>query len=59
MGSGMLLFIIVSIWFPLIFFSLGKAVGEPNIPEEVMLELRIGAYQPLYTMSARVNGIFA
>lgn len=58
MGGTILLIIIGIIWFPLVFFSLGNAVGKPNIPYDVTFDLRIGPYDPVYTMSAQDNNIF-
>ncbi|KAK9887392.1 hypothetical protein WA026_022330 [Henosepilachna vigintioctopunctata] len=58
MGGGILLFIIGIIWFPLVFFSLGNAVGKPNIPFDVTMDLRIGPYDPVYQMSAQDNNIY-
>lgn len=59
MGGAILGIIVAIIWFPLVFFSLGNAVGEPNIPYDVTLQLRIGPYEPVYQMSAQSNFIFA
>lgn len=58
MGGVILFFIVAVIWFPLVFFSLGSAVGKANIPYDVTLELRIGPYEPLYKISAQANSIF-
>ncbi|XP_044750779.1 piezo-type mechanosensitive ion channel component isoform X3 [Coccinella septempunctata] len=58
MGGAILLIIIGIIWFPLVFFSLGNAVGKPNIPFDVTMDLRIGPYDPVYQMSAQDNNIF-
>ncbi|CAH1133196.1 unnamed protein product [Ceutorhynchus assimilis] len=58
MGGGLLVGIVGIIWFPLVFFSLGKAVGESNPPYDVTLELRIGPYDPVYQMSAQSNALF-
>ncbi|XP_045471013.1 piezo-type mechanosensitive ion channel component isoform X4 [Harmonia axyridis] len=58
MGGAILLIIIGIIWFPLVFFSLGNAVGKPNIPFDVTLDLRIGPYDPVFQMSAQDNNIF-
>ncbi|XP_049832005.1 piezo-type mechanosensitive ion channel component isoform X1 [Schistocerca gregaria] len=52
MGGGFLFLIIAIIWFPLVFFALGNTVGEPSVPYEFTLEVRIGAYQPIFKMSA-------
>lgn len=58
MGGGVLAVIIAIIWFPLVFFSLGNAVGQTNIPSDVTLEIRIGPYDPVYKMTAQSNSIF-
>lgn len=58
MGGAALAAIIAIIWFPLVFFSLGNAVGQPNIPSDVTLEIRIGPYEPIYKMTAQSNSIF-
>ncbi|GJQ85619.1 hypothetical protein Trydic_g20169 [Trypoxylus dichotomus] len=59
MMGGIILFVIVAIiWFPLVFFSLGNAVGEPNPPYDVTLDLRIGPYEPVYHLSAQSNAIY-
>ncbi|CAG9862827.1 unnamed protein product [Phyllotreta striolata] len=55
MGGALLALIIAIIWFPLVFFSLGNAVGNPNPPIDVTLEVRIGPYESLYKMSAQSN----
>ncbi|XP_031343893.1 piezo-type mechanosensitive ion channel component isoform X3 [Photinus pyralis] len=57
MGGGALLIIFVIIWFPLVFFALGDAVGSSNIPYSVTMELRIGPYEPIYRMTAQSNSI--
>ncbi|CAH0558079.1 unnamed protein product [Brassicogethes aeneus] len=59
MGGGMLAVIIGIIWFPLVFFSLGNAVGQSNTPYDVTLEIRIGPYESVYQMSAQNNSIYA
>ncbi|XP_035777481.1 piezo-type mechanosensitive ion channel component-like isoform X15 [Anopheles albimanus] len=57
MGGGMMLGIIFLIWFPLALFAFSNAVGEPNIPYDVSVTLRIGPYEPVYMMSAQDNNI--
>ncbi|XP_053676328.1 piezo-type mechanosensitive ion channel component [Anopheles nili] len=57
MGGGMMLGIIFLIWFPLALFAFSNAVGQPNIPYEVSVSLRIGPYEPVYAMSAQNNSI--
>lgn len=58
MGGACLFAIIAVIWFPLVFFALGNTVGESNIPYDVTVNLRIGPYQPIYSMSAQTNSIY-
>lgn len=58
MGGAVLAAIIGIIWFPLVFFSLGNAVGEANVPSDVTLEIRVGPYEPIYKMTAQSNSIF-
>lgn len=57
-GGGCLVAIIAVIWFPLVLFALGNTVGRPNLPYDVTINVRIGAYQPIYSMSAQNNSIF-
>lgn len=57
-GGGCLIAIIALIWFPLVLFALGNTVGQANLPYDVTLNVRINAYQPIYTMSAQNNSIF-
>ena len=59
MGGGAVFAIIAIIWFPLVFFSLGNAVGEPNVPYDVTMNIRIGPYEPVYTLSAQSNSVFS
>lgn len=56
-GAGLFL-IIAIIWFPLVLFALGNTVGESNLPYDVTISLRIGAYQYIYEMSAQNNTIY-
>lgn len=58
MGGIMVLSLIILIWFPLALFAFSGAVGEPNIPYDVTVSLRIGPYEPVYTMSAQNSKIF-
>uniref|UniRef100_A0A182QXP0 Piezo-type mechanosensitive ion channel component n=1 Tax=Anopheles farauti TaxID=69004 RepID=A0A182QXP0_9DIPT len=58
MGGGMMLGIIFLIWFPLALFAFSNAVGQPNIPHDVSVSLRIGTYEPIYAMSAQNNSIY-
>ncbi|XP_052564946.1 piezo-type mechanosensitive ion channel component isoform X6 [Culex pipiens pallens] len=57
MGGGMMLGIILLIWFPLALFAFSNAVGEPNLPYDVSVTLRIGPYEPVYVMSAQDSNI--
>lgn len=58
LGGFMVLFLIALIWFPLALFAFSSAVGEPNIPYDVTVSLRIGPYEPVYTMSAQDSNIY-
>lgn len=57
MGGGMILGIIAVIWFPLALFAFSNTVGEPNLPYDVSVSLRIGPYEPVYAMSAQESDI--
>lgn len=56
-GGSVLLLIIALIWFPLLLFALGSTVGQPNLPSDVSMKIRIGPYEPIYSMSAQGNYI--
>lgn len=58
MGGGMILGVIAVIWFPMALFAFSNTVGEPNIPYDVSVSLRIGPYEPVYVMSAQDSDIF-
>lgn len=58
MGGGMILGIISVIWFPLALFAFSNTVGEPNLPYDVSVSLRIGPYESVYVMSAQDSDIF-
>uniref|UniRef100_A0A336KMZ9 CSON012824 protein n=1 Tax=Culicoides sonorensis TaxID=179676 RepID=A0A336KMZ9_CULSO len=58
MGGFMVGALIILIWFPLALFAFSSAVGEPNIPYDVSISLRIGPYEPVYTMSAQNSKIY-
>ncbi|CAO1375472.1 unnamed protein product [Diamesa hyperborea] len=58
MGGGMILGIIAVIWFPMALFAFSAQVGEPNLPYDVSVSLRIGPYEPVYAMSAQDSDIF-
>lgn len=51
-GGGALLLMIGMIWFPLLLFAVGSTVGESNLPQEVTLTVKIGSYEPIYTIAA-------
>ena len=52
-GGSSLFIIIAIIWFPLVLFALGNTVGLPVPPRDVSVQLTIGSYQPIFTMSAQ------
>ncbi|XP_072762697.1 piezo-type mechanosensitive ion channel component isoform X9 [Anoplolepis gracilipes] len=56
-GGSALFFIIGLIWFPLLLFALGSTVGTSNLPYDVSMKIRIGPYQPIYSMSAQGSSI--
>jgi len=56
-GGSVLLLIIGLIWFPLLLFALGSTVGISNLPSDVSMKIRIGPYEPIYSMSAQGNSI--
>ncbi|XP_024082959.1 piezo-type mechanosensitive ion channel component 1 isoform X5 [Cimex lectularius] len=58
-GGGCLVAIIAVIWFPLVLFALGNTVGKPNLPSEVTISIKIGAFSPIYQITARNDSIFS
>ncbi|XP_017766739.1 PREDICTED: piezo-type mechanosensitive ion channel component isoform X2 [Eufriesea mexicana] len=56
-GGGALFFMIGLIWFPLLLFALGGTVGVSNLPYDVSMRIRIGPYEPIYSMSAQSSSI--
>lgn len=56
-GGSVLLLIIGLIWFPLLLFALGTTVGKSNLPYDVSMKIRIGPYEPIYSMSAQGSSI--
>lgn len=50
-GGGCLIGLVAAISFPLVLFALGNTVGEPNLPNSLVLDVKIGSNQPIYTMS--------
>ncbi|CAG0881547.1 unnamed protein product [Cyprideis torosa] len=53
LGGAVLFAIVAIIWFPLVLFALGNTVGLASPPHDVNLQLQIGAYQPLFSVSAQ------
>lgn len=57
MGGTLLFLIILIIWFPLLLFSLGNTVGHSLPPQECHIQLSIGGYEPLLSISAQKNNM--
>ncbi|XP_066947530.1 piezo-type mechanosensitive ion channel component isoform X4 [Macrobrachium rosenbergii] len=58
MGGCALFGVIALIWFPLVLFALSNTVGQPNPPEDVSIQVSIGAYQPIFSMSAQQQSLY-
>ena len=53
--GGLILFLLIFIiWFPLLLFSLADTVlYESNLPIDCTVDVKLGGYQPIFSMSAQ------
>ncbi|XP_071541022.1 piezo-type mechanosensitive ion channel component isoform X2 [Panulirus ornatus] len=58
MGGCALFGVIAIIWFPLVLFALSNTVGQPNPPYDVTVQITIGAYQPIFRMTAQQQSLY-
>ncbi|XP_050729555.1 piezo-type mechanosensitive ion channel component-like isoform X3 [Eriocheir sinensis] len=57
MGGCALFGVIAFIWFPLVLFALSNTVGQPNPPYDVTVQITVGAYQPIFRMTAQQQSL--
>nr|XP_045617167.1 piezo-type mechanosensitive ion channel component-like isoform X3 [Procambarus clarkii] len=58
MGGCALFGVIALIWFPLVLFALSNTVGQPNPPYDVTVQITMGAYQPIFRMTAQQQSLY-
>lgn len=58
MGGCALFGVIAVIWFPLVLFALSNTVGQPNPPYDVTIQISVGAYQPIFRMTAQQQSLY-
>ncbi|XP_061647056.1 piezo-type mechanosensitive ion channel component 1 isoform X4 [Phyllopteryx taeniolatus] len=58
MGGLIIIFLVCIIWFPLLFISLVRSVvGVVNHPIDVTVTVKLGGYEPIFTMSVQQQSI--
>uniref|UniRef100_A0A0P4W477 Uncharacterized protein n=3 Tax=Scylla olivacea TaxID=85551 RepID=A0A0P4W477_SCYOL len=57
MGGCALFWVIAFIWFPLVLFALSNTVGQTNPPYDVTVQITVGAYQPIFRMTAQQQSL--
>ncbi|KAG0723512.1 Piezo-type mechanosensitive ion channel component [Chionoecetes opilio] len=57
MGGCALFGVIAIIWFPLVLFALSNTVGQTNSPYDVTVQITVGAYQPIFRMTAQQQSL--